>query len=186
MAPRALYSWASPLLETSDIFNLGSLSSPGSAENISCTTETGLCTDMRQNYTPSFSALDIPSHRPLNPKSFKSFTSDALDGELYDNYMFLPAEDMHASHVNPTIDVTSMMSDLSRAITGDSSKDTYSIDFRAPQQQFDYFSTSSSDDIQGSMGTEEIDAGLRRIFDEGHGSTRRGNIQVFRSSASYT
>lgn len=177
MAQRALYSWASPLLETSDILIQGSLSSPSSAEDMSCTTETGLCTDMRQNYTPSFSALDIPSHRPLNPISSKPFTSDDLDNELYDNYMFLPAEHMHASRVSPTIDVSSMISNLFRTTAGDSRKDTYSIDFRAPQQQFNYFSSSSADDIQGSVGTGETDGGLRKNRDEGHGSARWGNIR---------
>ncbi|KAL8088875.1 hypothetical protein AgCh_038586 [Apium graveolens] len=185
MAQRALYSWASPFFETSDIFNESSLSSPSSAEDMSCTTETGLCTDMRQNYPPSVSALskavirvrplNIPSHRPLI--SSKQFTSESLDKKLNHNYMLFPTEHMHESRVNPTIVVSSTNSNLSCAITGDSSKDTYRIDFGAPQQQFNYFSTSSADDIQGSMGTWETDAGLRKNCDEGHGSTPWGNIR---------
>lgn len=151
------------------MFYQSSLSSPDSAEDMSCTTETGLCTDMQHNYTPTFSALNIPSRRPLNLISSKPFTSDAQDKKLYDNYMFLPTEHMHASSVNPTIVVS--------AITGDSSKDTCSIDFGAPQQQFNYFSTSSADDIQGSVGTGETDADLRNNCDEGHGSTWWGNIR---------
>lgn len=183
MAHRALsHSWVSPLPETtsSDMFTQGSHSTQFSPENMSCTTETSsamqLCNELQQNSTASYSALDIPSYRPINPTFYKPFSLGNSNGDFQNGLVFSPP-DMSGPSTKSTVDVTSMIFNLSPALIGDASKTSESIDFGGPQQQFTNFSMSSPEDMQGSIGTGEDDAGSTKNHNLKHGNNQWGNIR---------
>ncbi|CBI22222.3 unnamed protein product, partial [Vitis vinifera] len=136
MAQRALsHSWVSPPFPatamTADILSHGAHCTQFSSENISCTTENGssidLCcnNDLQQASPASFSALDIPSYKAINPAACK-----------------------------PSI-----------------------IDFGGPQQQFNGFSISLPEDLQGNIHTGEEDTGFRKSASAGQANNPCGNIR---------
>ncbi|CAL5325824.1 hypothetical protein CsSME_00005164 [Camellia sinensis var. sinensis] len=181
MAQRALsHSWISPIPETtaSDIFTQGAHSTRFS-ETMSCTTEIGstiqLCSnnDLHQVSTASFSALDIPSYKPMNPTLGKSSPFSVPNGDLPSGFMFSPLEPTTKN----TNDVSSMLFNLSPALIGDVNKTSESIDFEGQQLQFNGFSTSSPQDMQGSIGNEEDHMGLRKIPSAGHGNNQWGSVR---------
>lgn len=180
MAQRALsHSWVSPLPETtaSDLFTQGSHSTQFSLENMSCTTETGsviqLCNELQQNSTASFSAHDIPSYRPINPTFYKPFSLGVPNGDLHNGLVFSPP-DFSGPSTKSTADINTMLFNLSPALIGDANKTT---DYINPQQEFNNFSMSSPEEMQGSIGTEEADAGSTKIRSATHGNNQWGNIQ---------
>ncbi|PSR87668.1 Protein FEZ like [Actinidia chinensis var. chinensis] len=143
MAQRALsHSWASPIPETTsfDIFNIGAQPTHFSSETLSCTTETA-----------SFSALDIPSYKPMNPAACKPSPFSIPNEDLSTGFMFSPAE-MPGPTPKNTLDVTSVLFNLSPALIEDVSKASENIDFGEPQPPFHVFSLSSPQDMQGSSG----------------------------------
>ncbi|XAR51744.1 hypothetical protein NMG60_11006462 [Bertholletia excelsa] len=159
MAQRALsHSWV-PETTAPDIFNQGAFSS----ETISCAAETGsaiqLCSNnnITRTFTDSFSALDMPSSFPTVSKSYFPIPN----GDTPTAFMFLPLE-MSRPNAKNSVDVNSMLFNLSSSLLEDSSKTTDSIDIEWPEQQFNCFSISSSQDMQGIIGSEEDDTSLRK------------------------
>lgn len=167
MAQRALsHSWVSSLPDTtaSDILTQGAHCAQFSSENISCTTELGsvfqICSnnDLQQPSTGSFSALDMPSYKPINPIVYESSLFPPSNGDLTNNFMFSPHE--MSGPTKSTLDATSVL--LNPALIGAVSKPSDSIDFEGQQQQFGGFSISLTQDMQDNMSTAEEDAGLRK------------------------
>lgn len=162
MAHRTLsHSWVSPVTETTphDVFTQGVHSACLSSESISCTSETGstfqLCSNngMHQVSTASFSAPDIPSYRPMNPTVYKSSPFTIPNGDLPDGFMVSPAE-IYAPTTKNTVDVASM---VFNPLGGKTSEN---INFGG-SQHFNGFCISSTQDIQGSIGTGEDEIGFR-------------------------
>ncbi|KAH7839121.1 hypothetical protein Vadar_021998 [Vaccinium darrowii] len=177
-AQRALsHSWVSPIPETtSSMLNLGPHSTHLSSETLfSCTTDVGSATQLCNNYdlqqvsTASFSPLDVPSYKPMNPTVHK--TSPFPTG-----FIFSPLE-MSEPTTKNTFGSSSIFCDPAPALL-DISKNTGSIDFHEPQRQLNCFSISSQD-MQGSIGGLEDDMGLRKYSSEGRDSNGWGNIRSF-------
>ncbi|XP_057491404.1 putative NAC domain-containing protein 94 [Actinidia eriantha] len=166
MAQKALsYSWVSPVPETTafNIFNIGAQSNHFSSETISCTTETA-----------SFSALDIPSDKPMNPVACKPSPFSIPNKDLSTGYTFSPLEMPGPATIN-TLDVASVLFNLSPTLIEDVSRASQSIDFEEPQQPFNVFSLGSPQDMQG--GTGEDDLGLRKYVSAARASDEWGNIR---------
>ncbi|KAI8541642.1 hypothetical protein RHMOL_Rhmol08G0077900 [Rhododendron molle] len=171
MAHRTLsHSWVSPVTETTphDVFTQGVHSASLSSESISCTSETGstfqLCSNngMHQVSTASFSAPDIPSYRPMNPTVYKSSPFTIPNEDLPDGFMVSPAE-ISAPTTKNTVDVASM---VFNPLGGKTSEN---INFGG-SQHFNGFFISSTQDIQGSIGTGEDEIGF--------GNNQWGNIRT--------
>ncbi|WKA04626.1 hypothetical protein VitviT2T_022642 [Vitis vinifera] len=172
MAQRALsHSWVSPPFPatamTADILSHGAHCTQFSSENISCTTENGssidLCcnNDLQQASPASFSALDIPSYKAINPAACKpSMFPIPNAGDLQNSSMFLPLEVPGSS---PGL--------LNLPLGSDS------IDFGGPQQQFNGFSISLPEDLQGNIHTGEEDTGFRKSASAGQANNPCGNIR---------
>ncbi|CAK9162904.1 unnamed protein product [Ilex paraguariensis] len=185
MAQRTLsHSWVSPLPETtaSDMFTQGSYSTDFSSGNISCITETGsgiqLCSnnDLQQASTASFSALDIPSYKPMNSTIYKPSPFCIPTGDLPGGFMFSPLEMSGPTNRHP-VDIASMLFNLSPAFIGDDSKTSGSIVFAGQAQQFNRFPTSSQLDLEGSIGTGDDDTGLRKNHSATHVNNQWGNAR---------
>ncbi|GFY82997.1 NAC (No Apical Meristem) domain transcriptional regulator superfamily protein [Actinidia rufa] len=137
MAQRALsHSWVSPIPETtaSDIF--------------SCTTETGspiqLCTNNDILISTSgFSALDIPSYKPINPTVHKNISFHRSKWRRSSQLHVLTYRNPRPCHVF----------NLSPTLIGEASNTSESIDLEGSQQHFDSFSIGSPQDIQGNIRT---------------------------------
>ncbi|KAL6324879.1 hypothetical protein AAG906_019787 [Vitis piasezkii] len=172
MAQRALsHSWVSPPFPatamTADILSHGAHCTQFSSENISCTTENGssidLCcnNDLQQASPASFSALDIPSYKAINPAACKpSMFPIPNAGDLQNSSMFLPLEVPGSS---PGL--------LNLPLGSDS------IDFGGPQQQFNGFSISLPEELQGNIHTGEEDTGFRKSASAGQANNPCGNIR---------
>lgn len=181
MAQRALtHSWVNPLSGTTapDIFSNSTQFSP---ENLSCMTQNGpviqLCNDLQQNSTASFSTLDIPSYRPINSSSFyKPYPLGVSNGDLNNGFALSPPDSSPPS-TQSTIDVTSMFFDVSPTIIVDANKSTEGVHFGGPQQRFNNFSVSSPEDMQGNIGTYEVDAGSTKNHIRTHGANQCGSMQ---------
>ncbi|XP_010257331.1 PREDICTED: protein FEZ isoform X2 [Nelumbo nucifera] len=168
MAQRALsHSWVSPLPEPtgSDILSSqGAHCTQFSPENISCTTEAGSglqfgCNnDLQQcSTTCSFPTLDAPSYRSSNHPFCKTSLPPISNGQLPAGFMFSPVELAGAG--KSTVDVASMLLNLSPAIMGDAAgKVSEHIDFGGAQQQCEGFSiTLPQEEMQGNMGAVGVE-----------------------------
>ncbi|KAH7852014.1 hypothetical protein Vadar_019476 [Vaccinium darrowii] len=162
MAQRTLsHSWVSSVTETTphDIYTQGVDSARFSSESIYCTSETGstfqLCSNngTHQASTASFPALDIPSHKAMNPAVYKSSPFTIPNGDLQARFMFSPFELLGSTTKN-TVDVGSMV------FNTPGGKISENIDFEG-SQQFNGIPISSTQDIQGSIGTGEDEVGFR-------------------------
>ncbi|KAK1383643.1 NAC domain-containing protein [Heracleum sosnowskyi] len=181
MAQRALtHSWVSPLSgnTTPDIFSNSTQFSP---ENLSCMTQNGsviqLCHDLQQNSTTSFSNLDILSYRPINSASFyKPYSLEVPNGDLNNGFALSPPNTSPPS-TQSTVDVTSMFFDVSPTIVVDGDKSTEGIHYGGPQQRFNNFSESSPEDMQGNIGTCEVDADSTKNHIRKHGANQCDNMQ---------
>ncbi|XP_059643223.1 protein FEZ-like [Cornus florida] len=178
MAQRALsHSWVSPQeATTSDIYTQSAYSAQFSSENISCTTETGssmqLCSnnDLQQASSASFSVLDIPSCRPMNPTICRPSLFPIPDGDFPNGFIFSPLE-------RCTVDASSMLFNLSPALMGDVNKTPNSINFEGPQQHFNSSSIRSLQDMQGSLGIGEDESLRKKNPSETHANDQWGNVQ---------
>lgn len=144
MAQRALsHSWAS------DILTQATHSTQFSPENISCTTETGstiqLCnnTDFQQPSSNSFSALDIPSYKHINPTVSNKPSPFAIPNQDLPNCFLFSPPDM------------SLIEDLSQMSEG--------IDYIGPEYQLNSFSIDSPQNMQASIDIVEDVTELRKI-----------------------
>ncbi|WOG93317.1 hypothetical protein DCAR_0312598 [Daucus carota subsp. sativus] len=181
MAQRALtHSWVSPLpgTTTSDMFSHSTQFSP---ENLSCMTQNGsviqLCNELQQNSTAGFSALDIPSYRPLNSASFyRPYSSGVPHGD-HNNGFALSPPDVSPPSTQSAVDVTSMFFDVSPTIIADPDKTTEGINFGGPQQQFNNFSVSSPEDMQGNTNTCALDAASTKNLIRAHEANQCDNMQ---------
>ncbi|XVF14253.1 hypothetical protein REPUB_Repub09cG0042400 [Reevesia pubescens] len=168
MAQRALsHSWISSLPETAafDILHQGAPCTQFSSENISCRTEIGsaiqLCSnsELQQESTATFSALDIQSYKSFNPTIYRPSPFPVSNGDVHNNYMFSQLDHMSGSS-KCTVDASSML--LSPPLTTDVSKASESTDFGGQQHQFSGFSISLPQDMQGNTGVGESDQEGRR------------------------
>ncbi|XP_059624571.1 protein FEZ-like [Cornus florida] len=166
MAQRALsQSWGSPLPQT--------IAAPDmySSENIPCTTETG---------STSFSALDIPSYKPIiNPTVLcKQSPFSIPNGDLIsDGFMYSPL-DISTSTTKCTVDVSnSMLFNLSPSLIGDFNKASNNIEFEGQQQQFNSFSITSPRDVHESLGTGEDYMDLKKNSSATHDNSQWGNFR---------
>ncbi|XP_043726020.1 protein FEZ-like [Telopea speciosissima] len=160
MAQRALsHSWVSPLTETngSDVLTQGVHCTQYSSENISCTTAAGSAiqfscnNDLQQSSCTSFSPLEIPSYKPINQTVCKTSILPISNGDLPTGFMFSPLE--MPGPAKCTVDVASMLFNLSPALFMDVSKASESIDFNGPQQQCNGLSIILPQEMQGNMAT---------------------------------
>ncbi|KAF8378440.1 hypothetical protein HHK36_029779 [Tetracentron sinense] len=182
MAQRALsHSWVSPLPETnpSDMLTQGALCTQFTSENMSCITEAGsaikfCCNNELQQSTSSFSPIDVPSYKPINSMVCKSSLLPISNGDLPAGFLFSPLE--MSGPARCTVDVASMLMNLSPAVLGDSRKASESIDFDGPQQQYNSFSITSPQEMQGNMGTGD-DTCLRKNPNITDGSNQWGTVQ---------
>ncbi|CAK9186104.1 unnamed protein product [Ilex paraguariensis] len=185
MTQRTLsHTWVSPFPETpaSDMFTPAAYSTQFSSGNISCTTEMGsgiqLCSnnDLQQvPTTASFSALHIPSYKPMNPAVCKPNPFSIPSGDLPCGFMSSPLE-MSGSTNKSTIDVASILFNLSPAFIGDEGNASENIDFVGSPQQFNCFPSSSAQDIQASIGMGDEDADLRKDHSAAH-INQWGNVR---------
>lgn len=118
-----------------------------------------LCNKLQQNSTASFH-----SYRPINPTFYKPFSLGVPNG---DSLLFSPP-DFSGPNTKSTVYINTIFFNLSPALIGDSNN---------PQHEFNNFSMSSPEEIQGSIGTEEADAGSIKIRSATHGNNQWGNIQ---------
>ncbi|OVA09013.1 NAC domain [Macleaya cordata] len=170
MAQRALsHSWVSPLPETtgSQILNHGTNCTQFSSENMSCITEAGSTiqfgcnNDLQQCSATSFTPIDIPSYKPVNPTVCKPSLLPTMNGDLPAGFMF-SSLDM-SGHGKCTVDVASMLLNFPPALLGDTDKGPEDIDFSGTQQQYGGFSITLPQEMQGNMGLgEEEETWLRK------------------------
>ncbi|KAL5981152.1 hypothetical protein ACLOJK_029072 [Asimina triloba] len=142
MAQRALsQSWVSSLPETSgsDVFSQIVHGTQFTPENFSCSSQAGSSihfgcnSDLQQSSPgPSFSVLEIPSYKPLNPSVYKPPMLPISMAEIPPGFMFAPLD----VPVPPKchIDVASVLLNLSPSMLGDVSKGPSTIDFGQHQQ----------------------------------------------------
>ncbi|OVA13361.1 NAC domain [Macleaya cordata] len=170
MAQRALsHSWVSPVPETtgSDILTYGTNCTQFSSENISCTTEGGssaiqYCSnnDFQQSSSSSFSPTDFHSYKPVNPTVYKPSQLPISNGDLPSGFM-LPQLDM-SGPAKYSVDVASLLLNLSPALLGDVSKASEGIDFGGAEQRSNGFSLTLPQEMQGNMGTGEEETYSRK------------------------
>ncbi|CAK7328006.1 unnamed protein product, partial [Dovyalis caffra] len=184
MAQRALsHSWVSPLPDSttaSDLFSQGALCTQFSSENMSCTTDIGSSfhigsnnNDFQQASAASFSVLDMPSYKPINPTAYKSYLCPVSNGDFPNNFLYSPLE--ISGPVKSTDDAPSML--LNPALIGEACKTSGGIDYEGSQQQFNGFSINLLQEMQGNMGTGEEDAGLRKNPGSIHDNNMVGTIR---------
>ncbi|KAK3030850.1 hypothetical protein RJ639_035779 [Escallonia herrerae] len=175
MAQRALsHSWLSPPEITSfDMFIEGTSSSQFSPENISCTTDSRsgiqLCksNDLQQASTATFPPLDIPAYRPINATVYKQSPFAIPNCDISNGFMFSPLETSGLTSKS-SVDVASMLLNLSPAFIGDVTKMSESIDFGGPHNEFNSFSISSPQDMQGSIGAGADETDLKKNYGPVH------------------
>ncbi|KAK4417668.1 protein FEZ [Sesamum alatum] len=159
-AQRALsHSWAVSLSETASPdanFTYTYSTHPtqfNSSENISSTTE--------NEFQPvNFADLNIPSYKTISgkPAIFPSANGDYFPGNL----IFSSSEEVSGTSNKTTVDLTSMLFNLSPALAGEACKTSESIDFEGPQQQFNGYSVNSSQVMQPSINPEDEQEGFRK------------------------
>ncbi|KAL3526515.1 hypothetical protein ACH5RR_011171 [Cinchona calisaya] len=184
LAQRALsHNWISPLSETSpDMFPQGAEYAQYSSENISCTTETGStmhqCTnnDFQPASIAMFSALNIPSCKPLNGSVFKPSLLASPTGDIPCNFVFSPPE-MSGSANKCSIDVPTMLFNLSPTYLGDVNRTSESIEFEGSQQHFNSFTINSSQDMQEEISMENNEAGIRKDQRDIDSNNEWGNMR---------
>ncbi|XP_052190506.1 protein FEZ-like isoform X2 [Diospyros lotus] len=185
MAQRNLsHSWLSPLVESPglEIFTQAAHSIGFSPETISCATETGstiqLCNnnDMHQVSTANFSSLDFLSYKTMNPTVGKSSPFPIPSGDIPSGFMFSPFE-MSGASLKNSVDVASMLLNLSPAVTGDIRNTSGGTDFEGPEQQLNSFSISSPQCMQGSLGSGEDDMGMKKNPSAIHHNNQGGSIR---------
>ncbi|KAF5725344.1 hypothetical protein HS088_TW23G00089 [Tripterygium wilfordii] len=175
MAQRALsLSWVSPFpaeVPRSDVLNQEGYCPQFSSENISCTTEIGSVIPFSSNNglqhasAATFAALDVLSHKPLHPTFYKPSLIPNSNGELPNSFMFSQSEPTKC-----TVDTSSML--LNQALVGDISKGcSETVDFSGPQQ-FNGFSISMHQNMQGTMDQ----GGLRKNQSESHDTNQWGTL----------
>ncbi|KAF9626147.1 hypothetical protein IFM89_031274 [Coptis chinensis] len=171
MAQRALsHSWVSSFPETAgaNVLPQGTACTQFSSGNISCNTEARssfqLCcnNDLQQSSTTSttYPPIDVQSYKPFNPMFSKQNLTPSLNGEIPSGFMFSPYDMQGPSKC--TVDVASLLANLSPAFVGDSSKSSENIDFAGTQQPYNGFSLTSPQEMQGNVGMGEEDTCLRK------------------------
>ncbi|RZC69917.1 hypothetical protein C5167_033049 [Papaver somniferum] len=168
MAQKALsHSWVSPVPETtqSDVLTYGTNCTQFSPENLSCTTDQGRSSAIQycsnKDFTPtsstSFSPSEFHSYEPMNPAVYKPTQHPISNGEVLPGFASFPPLDM-AGSAKYSVDVASLLLNLSPALLGDVSKSSESIDFGGTEQRTSNgFSTNLVQEMQGNMGTVEED-----------------------------
>ncbi|GAB4831646.1 hypothetical protein Ancab_005658 [Ancistrocladus abbreviatus] len=152
IAQRAL--WMSPLPEpaVSDIFNPGTNCTQLSPESISCITAL-------QTSTASFPSRGFPSYEPSDQPVFKPSISHISMGNLPNNFMFSPLD--LSGIPKPTLDVSSMILNLSSTMTGNIPTTSHTVHLEGAQQQtLNGFTISLLQDMQGSVDQGDL-LGLR-------------------------
>ncbi|KAJ6926903.1 protein FEZ-like [Populus alba x Populus x berolinensis] len=182
MAQRALsHSWVSPLPDTtaSDLFAQAALFPQFCSENMSCVTEIGSSfhigsnSDSQQASSASFSVLDIPSYKTINPAVYKSYLCPVSNGDLSNN--FLCSQLDISGPIKATDDAHSML--LNPALIGEAGKTSESIEYEGSQQQFNGFSINLVQEMQGNTGTGDDEAGFRKNPSSIHENNLVGTIR---------
>ncbi|KAL3525937.1 hypothetical protein ACH5RR_014309 [Cinchona calisaya] len=178
LAQRALsHSWMAPLSETSpDIFQQGAKYAQFStSENISCTPETGL----QPASTSTFSALNIPSCKPLNGMVLKPSFLTSPNGDIPCNFMFSPPEISGSAANKSSLEVPSMFFNLSPTFLGEVHKTLESTDFEGSQHHFNSFSMNSSPDMQEGVSIDNNEAGgIRKDQRDSDANDQWGNMRT--------
>ncbi|KAL0350895.1 UNVERIFIED_CONTAM: protein FEZ [Sesamum radiatum] len=158
-AQRALsHSWAASLSETTSpdanfTYTYSGQPTQFNSENISSTTE--------NEFQPvNFADLNIPSYKTITGKQaiFPSPTGDYFPGNL----IFSSSEEVSGTSNKSTVDLTSMLFNLSPALASEACKTSESIDFEGTQQQFNGYSVNSSQVMQTSINPEDEQEGFRK------------------------
>ncbi|KAF5184613.1 Fez-like protein [Thalictrum thalictroides] len=171
MAQRALsHSWVSPFPETTgtDMLPEGTHSTQFSPENLSCTTEARsvfqLCcnNDVQQSSITSstYPSIDAQSYKSYNTMVCKPNMPPIPNGDLPSGFMF-SGFDM-SGPAKCTVDVTSLLANLSPAFLGDGGKTLENINFVGAQQQSNGFSITLPMEMQDNMGMREEETCLRK------------------------
>ncbi|XP_043705768.1 protein FEZ-like isoform X2 [Telopea speciosissima] len=184
MAQRALsHSWVSPLPETTgpDILTQDTHCTQFSSENISFTTEAGSAVqfssynDSQQSTTTSLSLPDISLYKPIYQPVCRTSILPISNADLPAGFMFTPHET--PSPARCTIDVASMLFNLSPALLSDVSKDSESIDYCGSQQQCNGFSVTLPQELQGNMGSSVVETCLRKNSNVSPASNQLGTVR---------
>ncbi|KAI3985888.1 hypothetical protein MKX01_026674 [Papaver californicum] len=172
MAQRALsHSWVLPVPETTqpDVLTYGTNCTQFSPENISCTTDQGRSSAIQycsnKDFTPtsstSFSPTEFHSYKPMNPAVYKPTQLPISNGQVLSAFAFPPLD--MAGPAKYSVDVASLLLNLSPALLGDVSKSSESIDFGGIEHRSSNgFSTNLPQEMQGNMGTVEEESCLRK------------------------
>ncbi|KAJ4973942.1 hypothetical protein NE237_007116 [Protea cynaroides] len=169
MAQRALsHSWVSPSPETPgpDILTQDAHCTQFSSDNVSRTTEAGSAFqfpcyhDFQQPTTTSHSIPDIPPYKFINQPVCRTSILPISNGDFPAGFMFSPLETPGPTRC--TVDVASMLFNLSPALLADVSKATESVDYSNLQQQCNSFSINLPEEIQGNMGNGVEETYLRK------------------------
>ncbi|XP_006827219.2 putative NAC domain-containing protein 94 [Amborella trichopoda] len=150
MTQRALsQSWVSPLPETNnqDIFSNNISYTNFSSENISCTSEAGPGTQFYSEIlhasNPDFSHLNLASYKPINSTLSKPFP---LTQTSAPEFAFSPLDMLGPA--KSTMDIASMLLNLSPQILGDGGKASANVEFG---QQLQNQSSSFGVNLQPQM-----------------------------------
>ncbi|KAL2552306.1 protein FEZ-like [Forsythia ovata] len=156
MAQRAIsQSWVASLSETSDAFTEGAHYSQFIPANISPISETQstiqLCSsnESRQPSPANFSAIDILLHKQMDAMTSKESIFTTSNGDFPGNFMFSPPEEATGS-TKCTLEVPSMLFNISPASISNIDKTTECIELEGPQQE-----------MQGSISVEDDEGALR-------------------------
>ncbi|KAF8399470.1 hypothetical protein HHK36_015335 [Tetracentron sinense] len=170
MSQRALsQSWVSQ----------GTLSTRFISENISCTTEAGsaiqFCSnnDLQNSSTTSFSPVDHPSYKPINPMVCKPSPLSIMNGDLLSIFMSSPLK--MSGPTKCTDDAASMLLNQFPSVIGNVSKSSGSTDFGG-MQECNGFPITLTQEI-GNMGTGEEDTGLRKNLNAFHANNQWETVQ---------
>ncbi|XP_027074412.1 protein FEZ [Coffea arabica] len=185
LAHRALsHTWMAPVSETSpDIFPQGAQYAQYGSENLSCATESGSTmqlytnNDLQSASTAIFSALNIPSCKPLNGLLSKPSFLAGPNGDIPCNFMFPPSE-ISGPPNKCSLDVPSMLFNLSPTFLGDVNKTSESIEFEGSQHHFNSFSMNPSPDMQEGISIENDEGGLRKDPRDGDASNQWENMRA--------
>ncbi|CAI9780665.1 unnamed protein product [Fraxinus pennsylvanica] len=157
MAQRAIsQSWVASLSEAPDVFTDGAHHSQFIAANISPISETRstipLCSsnELRQPSPANFSARSILSHKQMEALTSNESIFTTSNGDLPGYFMFSPPEEAAGSTNKCTLEVPSMLFNLSPALISDMSKTTECIELERSQQE-----------MQGSISVEDNEGDLR-------------------------
>lgn len=147
---RALsHSWVSPLPEPTapDTLPKSAHAPQFSSQNMSLIKETSSAIQLnynnrlQQSSPASFSPLDFSFNKPMNPATSIPSKIPISNGDLTSNFLFSPLETLAPAKC--TVDVSSMLLNMSSSVLGGFDKATECVDFGGSQDHCSGFSLSN-------------------------------------------